>query len=153
MENQTSPKDVFIHLFSIIALYISVGSFIALIFQYIAVFFPDALDPYAAHGAPGAIRRAMATLIIIFPAYMGSVWLLHRGYAMNPATRALRTRKWLVYFTLFLAAIIIAGDLVAVVYNLLNGDLTTQFLLKAAAIFIVSGGVFGYYFGEIKKIT
>ncbi len=151
MENHTSPKDVFLHLFSIVALYIAVGSFITLLFQYINIFIPDTLDYYGVQSAQGTIRWAIATLIIIFPAYIGSVWLLHRGYSVNPATRGLRTRKWLVYFTLFLAAAIIAGDLVSLVYNLLNGDLTARFLWKAATIFFVSGSVFGYYFGEIKK--
>lgn len=147
----TSPKDVFLHLFSIIALYISVGAFVALIFQYINVLFPDALNPYETQSAYGAIRWALAMLIIVFPAYAGSMWLLHRGYAQNSATRALRTRKWLIYFTLFAAAVIIAGDLVALIYNLLNGDLTVRFMLKAATVFLVSGSVFGYYIGEIKK--
>ncbi len=149
----TSPKDVFLHLFSIIALYISVGSFIALIFQYITVFFPDALDPYGAQAVQGTIRWAIATLVIVFPAYMVSMWLVHRGYAQNPATRALRTRKWLIYFTLFAAAVIIGGDLVTLIYNLLNGDLTARFALKAATVFLVSGSVFGYYMEEIKKTS
>lgn len=147
----TSPKDVFLHLFSIIALYISAGSFIVLIFQYIGIAFPDSLDYYGMQTAYGAIRWAIATLIIVFPAYVGSIWLLHRGYMENSATRALRTRKWLIYFTLFAAAAIIAGDLVALIYNFLNGDLTVRFMLKAATVFLVSGSVFGYYIGEIKK--
>ena len=148
---QTSPKDVFLHLFSIVALYIAVGSFVALLFQYINVFFPDALNPYETQSAQGTIRWAIATLIIIFPAYIGSMWLLHRGYAANPATRALRTRKWLIYFTLFLAAAIIAGDLVTIIYNFLEGDITMRFILKTLVVFLVSGSVFSYYFSEVKK--
>lgn len=150
MENQTSPKDVFLHLFSIVALYIAAGSFIALIFQYIHLVFPDPLEYSGAHGAPSVIRWALASLIIVFPAYAGSIGLLNKGYRENPATRMIRTRKWLIYFTLFASAVIIAGDLVALVYNLLNGDLTARFLLKTATVALVSGSIFAYYVKNIK---
>ena len=54
MENQTtSPKDVFLHLFSIFALYIAAGAFVSLIFDYINIYLPDALNPYEAQGAYG----------------------------------------------------------------------------------------------------
>lgn len=151
MENNTSPKDVFLHLFSIIALYIVAGSFITLIFQYINLAFSDPLEYYGAQAAYGAIRWAIASLIIVFPVYAGSVWMLNKGYRENPATRMIRTRKWLIYFTLFAAAAIIAGDLVALVYSLLNGDLTTRFVLKVVTVALVSGSIFAYYFKNIKQ--
>lgn len=151
MENQTSPKDVFLHLFSIVALYIAAGSFIALIFQYINLVFPDPLEYSGAHGAYGAIRWALASLIIVFPAYAGSIWLLNKGYRENPATRMIRTRKWLIYFTLFAAAVIIAGDLVSLVYSVLNGDLTARFIFKAVTVALVSGSIFAYYVINIKQ--
>jgi hypothetical protein len=146
MENtHTSPKDVFLHLFSIIALYISAGAFVSLIFDYINIYLPDALNAYEAQAAIGSIRWAIASLVVVFPAYIYSSWLLERGYAANPAMREMKTRKWLIYFTLFLAAVIIAGDVVSLVYSLLNGDLTTRFALKAVTVFLVSGAVFGHY--------
>lgn len=151
MENHTSPKDVFLHLFSIVALYIAAGSFIVLIFQYVNLAFPDSLEYYGAQAAYGTIRWALASLIIVFPVYIGSVWMLNIGYRENPATRMIRTRKWLIYFTLFAAAVIIAGDLVALVYNLLNGDLTARFLLKTATVALVSGSIFAYYVKNIKQ--
>ncbi|MEK7154091.1 MAG: hypothetical protein AAB792_00850, partial [Patescibacteria group bacterium] len=40
------PKDVFINLLSVAALYASIVSFIALIFQYVNVLFPDPLNFY-----------------------------------------------------------------------------------------------------------
>lgn len=147
----TSPKDVFLHLFSIFALYIAAGAFVSLIFDYINIYLPDALNPYEAQEAYGSIRWAIASLIVIFPAYAWSSWALERGYTANPATRELKTRKWLIYFTLFLAAVIIAGDVVALVYSLLNGDLTARFALKAATVLAVSGAVFGHYLPQSRN--
>ncbi len=143
--NQASPKDVFLHLFSIVALYISAGAFVSLIFDYINIYLPDALNTYEAQAAYGSIRFAIASLVVVFPAYIYSSLLLERGYVANPAMREIKTRKWLIYFTLFLAAVIIAGDVVSLVYSLLNGDLTTRFALKAVTVFLVSGAVFGHY--------
>jgi hypothetical protein len=144
-QSQASPKDVFLHLFAIFALYVSAGSFISLIFDYVNLAFPDALNPYEAEGAMGSIRWALASLLVVFPAYLYSSWLITRGYSANPATRELRTRKWLIYFTLFIAAVIIAGDVVGLVYALLSGDLTARFVLKAGAVLLVAGAVFKNY--------
>lgn len=144
-QTQTSPKDVFLHLFAIFALYVSAGAFVSLIFDYINIYLPDALNTYEAQAAYASIRWAIASLVVVFPAYIYSSWLLEWGYVANPATREIKTRKWLIYFTLFLAAVIIAGDVVGLVYSLLSGDLTTRFALKAVTVLFVSGAVFGHY--------
>ncbi len=41
---RTPPRDFFLHLLTIVTLYIVAGSFIALIFRYIDVLFPDPLQ-------------------------------------------------------------------------------------------------------------
>ena len=43
---KSTPKDVFMHLLAIVALYASVISFIALLWQYVNVWFPDSLNFY-----------------------------------------------------------------------------------------------------------
>ena len=153
METKTSPKDVFLHLLSIIALYTSGIGFLVLIFQYINVLLPDAVsgnDYYSFQGAMTAIRWSISSLIIVFPVYLGSVWFLNKSYAQTPAKRKLWVRKWLVYFTLFAASLIIIGDLVTLINNLLNGELTLRFLLKVLAVFFVAGNVFYYYLWDLK---
>ena len=142
---------MFLHLFSIVALYISAGAFMSLLFDYVNLWMPDALNPYEAQAAVGSIRWAISSLVVIFPAYIYTSWMLERGYAVNPATREMKTRKWLIYFTLFLAAVIIAGDVVALVYSLLNGDLTGRFAAKAATVLFVSGAIFGHYKPRAEK--
>ncbi|MEK7085265.1 MAG: DUF5671 domain-containing protein, partial [Patescibacteria group bacterium] len=63
----------------------------------------------------------------------------------------LRIRKWLVYFTLFAASLFIIGDLIALIYNFLQGELTVRFFLKILTVFFVAGSVFWYYFMDIRK--
>ncbi|MBI2023441.1 hypothetical protein HYT01_02680 [Candidatus Giovannonibacteria bacterium] len=151
-EYKTEPKDVFLHLLSIIALYVSVGSFVALIFQYITLLIPPpAVNYYSITSAYSSIRWNISALFVVFPLFVWSVWFLNRMYNKEPARREIWVRRWLINFTLFIAALVMVGDLVALIYNLLGGDWTSSFLLKILTIFVVSGLVFGYYFLEMKN--
>ena len=150
---KSSPKDVFLHLLAIITLYVSAGGFIALLFQYINILFPDQLnsyDSYRISSAYSTIRWAIASLIILFPAYIGVSWFLQKEYVNNPLKRELRVRRWLIYFTLFAAGLIIMGDLVSLIYWFLSGELTARFILKIATVLIVAGVVFGYYLWDTR---
>ncbi|MDP1719055.1 MAG: DUF5671 domain-containing protein [bacterium] len=153
MELKTSPKDVFLHLLSIVALYTSGIAFLVLIFQYVNVILPDLVainDYYSMQSAYTAIRWSISSLIVVFPVYILSAWFLNKNYSASPAKKKLWIRKWLVYFTLFAAALIIIGDLVTLLNNLLNGELTLRFIIKVLAVFFVAGNVFFYYFWELR---
>ena len=154
-EKKTGPKDVFLHLLAIITLYVSAGSFLVLIFQYINVLIPDVLEGgyYARLSALFGIRWSIASLIVVFPTYILVTRFLNKNYEAEPERRNLRSRRWLIYFTLFAAALIIIGDLVTLVFRLLGGEYTTRFLLKVLAVFFVAASVFGYYYYfEIKRV-
>src|SRR5271155_782978 len=57
----------------------------------------------------------------------------------------------MIYLTLFLAGLLIVGDLVSLIYKFLGGDLTARFVLKVASIFIVAGAIFRYYLLELHR--
>ena len=145
---KSSPKDVFMHLFAIILLYISAGSFLTLVFQLINYKFPDQLNHYF---GGGPIRWAIASLVVIFPVFLWASRFLERDLARNPDKGDLRIRKWLLYFTLFAAAGFIIGDLVTLIFNFLEGELTVRFLLKVLAVLVLAAGVFGYYLYSLRK--
>jgi len=153
MENsnlRTTPKDVFLHLFNILCFYLSVIGVIMLYIKYIAVLFPDPLNFYFTVTA-NSVRLASAFLVVAVPAYLFTGWLLAKDLANEPKRRELKLRKWLIYFTLFIAAITIIVDLVTFVYNFLSGELTIQFVLKVLVVLVVAAAVFGYYFWELKR--
>src|SRR3989338_2315364 len=77
---KTTPKDFFLHLLSIVSLYIAAVSFGVLLFQYIDRFFPDLLVDayYTMQGGAGAMRWALASLVIVFPVYVWISWYLAR---------------------------------------------------------------------------
>jgi len=154
MENQntaakTTPKDFFLYIGVIATLYISTWSFIALWFAILDELFRDPLayaDPYS-----GAISLAIASLIVIFPAFLVISWIIHKDEARNPEKQELKIRKWLTYLTTFLAGAIIIIDLVTLLYRFLSGqELTAAFVWKVVVVLVVIGAIFAYYIYKIR---
>ena len=152
MENKIkmTPKDFFMHLLGFAMLYASVVSFLALLFQYINVLFPDKLNFYYTE-ILNTIRVSTATLVVVFIVFMLINWLLEKDFKKIPAKRDLKFRKWLIYFTLFASAITIVIDLIILIYNFYSGELSIRFYIKITIVLIVAAGVFGYYFWDLKR--
>lgn len=152
-QGKTSPKDVFLHLFSVILLYFCAINIGILLYQIINISFFDPLVEYrpdpSLYREP--LRLALATIVIAFPVYVWSVWYLEREYARFAEKRNMKTRRWLLTFTLFVAALVIIGDAIAVLYQFLQGELTARFLLKVATILGIAGSVFTYYYWALKS--
>lgn len=145
------PRDVFLHLLAVVTLYWSAISFITLCWQYVNAWFTDALNYN--YGFNGNMRFAMASLFIVFPVFIIVSWLLNRIYASESQVRESKIRKWLIYFTLFLTALVIIGDLIFVLNTFLGGETTVRFMLKALSVLIVAVTVFWYYLDDVRKNT
>jgi hypothetical protein len=61
------------------------------------------------------------------------------------------TRRWLTYLTLFLAATVLIGDVIVLVFNVLGGEITTRFVLKVLVVGFIAGTVFWYYLSDIRR--
>ncbi|MBX4211180.1 MAG: hypothetical protein KW806_00045 [Candidatus Yanofskybacteria bacterium] len=150
--SQNLPRDVFLYLLAIVALGISAVNFGTLLFQFINIYIPDAIADqfrYTA-GYYNTIRWALASLVIVFPVYLWVTRFLHRDIARMPEKRELKIRRWLLYLTLFVAGVVIIGDLVALVYSFLQGELTTRFILKIASILFIASSIFWYYLNDLR---
>lgn len=146
-----SPKDFFLHIGVIATLYWATASLITLIFQIINIAIPDVAQSFYYDPFSGPIRFAIASLIIVFPAFLVLSKLMRKSYEADPEKRSSGFRKFLIYLTLFIAGAIVLGDLVAVLNSFLGGELTLRFLLKALTLGAVLSLVFGYYSYELKK--
>ena len=147
-DSKVGPKDILFQLLGTVALYWCAFNFGALLFSYIDLFLPDQLS----YGHPlEGLRWALATLTVIFPVLVWVQRRLRRQAVTIPALQALRSRKWILYITLFLAGVIILGDIVAVLYEFLQGELTIRFLLKILSVLIISSAVLGLYLWQIKR--
>jgi hypothetical protein len=145
------PKDFFLWLMAMVALYVSVVSFLTLLFQYINVVFPDDLNSYSYYDPySGPIRVAIASLFVFFPVYLGLTRVLNQGIRKMHEKSELGIRKWLIYLALFVSGLSIIIDLVVLVYTFLEGEITIRFILKVLSVIVVFGAVFGYYICDMR---
>lgn len=150
LRQKATPRDIFLNLLNLLAFYASAISFIALWTQYVSALYPDRLNFYYG-GIVQSILWSSSVLIVSFPARLLTTWLLAREFATHPEKREVKIRKWLVYLTLFLSSITIIGDLITLVYNFLNGELTIPFFLKILVVLIVAGTIFIYFLYDLRQ--
>ncbi len=152
MNTKTTARDFFLQLGVTVTLYVSAVSLLTLLFQIINLAFPDALesryyvDPYST-----GMRWAIACLFIVFPLYLVLSWLANRDYRREPAKRELGIRKWLIFFTLFVAGVALAVDLITLINYFLGGEITIRFVLKVLAVLVVAAVIFAYYLVEVRR--
>ncbi|MGQ4582812.1 DUF5671 domain-containing protein [Lysobacter sp. F60174L2] len=147
-----SPREAFLYLVLFATLYLSAYQLGSLLFDLINRFLPDAADPaYAVRSAAHSMRWSVASLVIAFPVFLFVARHLGQDMARNPARRLSAVRRWLTYLTLFLAATILIGDLITLVYNLLGGELSLRFVLKVLVVGAIAGAIFGYYLRDLRR--
>ena len=147
-------REAFMYLVSFVALFITAFSIGTLVFGYIDHAFPDPLARHAQYGGdtvPSEMTWAMAAVIITFPLYLFLMWRLAKDAAIHPEFRQSRMWRWLTYLTLAIAAAVITGDLIALLSNVLRGDLTVPFVLKVLTVLLITGAVFGYYLWDLRR--
>ena len=143
-------REAFLYLVSFIALYVTAISFGILVFGLIDYSFPDALDNRDGFSTESG-ATAIASVIVAFPLYLFLSRWLGRLVATDPERRQSLVRRWLTYLTLVVGAGIILGDLIALLANVLTGDPTLRFALKAVSILAITGCIFGYYLWDMRQ--
>lgn len=150
MENNTA-KHFVLQLGSVITLYLSVSFLIVLLFSIINLVIPDAIEGYwEIESNSSSVRLGIAMLIVFFPTYLILTRQINVIRRHEDNSTYLGLTKWLMYLSLLIGGGVLLGDLVAVILAFLEGELTTRFILKAAALFLVVGGSFYYYFQDAR---
>lgn len=142
MNTRTTPKDFFLHLGAIIALFASVISIINLSFSIINYYLPDQLAGYF---YAGSIAWPVSMLVVLVPLLYVLEYLINKDIGKIPEKADLAVRKWRIYLTLFLTGATIIGDLVALIYTYMSGEVSGRFIYKVIAVLVISSVVFFYY--------
>ena len=136
-----SAREAFLYLVLFSTLYVTAWNVGSLLFEMIERAFPDPAVPtntYRTIYVREAIRWAVSSLIVA------------REIRSDPTKRASPVRRWLTYLTLFVAAGVLVGDVIALVYNVLGGELTTRFVLKVLSVGMIAGTTFWYYLSDLR---
>jgi hypothetical protein len=146
-----SAREAFVYLALFSGLYVSAFSLGGLLFMFIEYMLPDPAAGDWTQGAVDAVRWSMSWLFISYPAFLWLSRATHRAIVRDPEKRSSRIRRWLTYLTLFVAGTALAGDLVAIVFNALRGELSLRFILKVFVVAVIAGSVFGYLTWSLRR--
>jgi hypothetical protein len=142
MNTKTTPKDFFLHVGAVIALYASAIALVNLAFAIVNKIFPDALSGIL---TASSIVWPVSFLIVMAPILYVIEWVINRDIAKTPEKKENWVWKWRVYLTLFLTSLAMASDLVALINVYLNGEITERFVWKVVIVFISAALIFAYY--------
>ena len=145
-----SARDAFWYLLMFGTLYTSAYYLCDLLFDVINRLYPDVLERQNAAYIADSLRWSTAALIVAFPIFVLAARRIARDVAADPTRRNSAIRKWLTNLTMLVAAAVLVGDGITLVYNLLGGEITVRFVLKVLVVAGVAGAGFGYYSWSLK---
>ena len=146
-----SAREVFLYLVLFTALYLSAWNFGRLLFEFIDRAFPDVTQRrYGSSYSLQSIRWSVSALIVAFPVFLWTGSYIGKRIAANPAGRLSPPRRWCTYITLFVAVAILIGDGTTLIYNLLGGELTIRFVLKALVVAGIAASALFYYLRDLR---
>lgn len=152
--NQSSgAQDFFLYLVTFLSLgFVAFGEG-SILFGFIDKFVTD-VEPSQSFPAFNqmAVKFGIAALLIAGPIFLLVSRVITKRINDQKISLESVVRKWLTYVVLFFASATIIGDLITVVVNFLAGDYTSSFLLKVFVILLIAGGIFGYYFWDMRRI-
>ncbi|MBJ7327944.1 MAG: hypothetical protein JHC52_11445 [Chthoniobacterales bacterium] len=145
------PREAFLHLLMFFSLGVWVTALGSLLFDFINLRFP--LPGEGSGGGSASLRYGVASLAVAFPVFGLTLRRVRRDLAANPARAMNSVRRWLSYLALFVAALILVGDGIALLVQFLGGDLTLRFALKFAVIAALAGGVTWWLLRGLRELA
>lgn len=148
-----SAREAFLYIVYFSLLGLIAGNTGGLAFAYIDHQFADKLaaNPYEYSFATTGMRWSVASLLVGFPIFLFLGWRLAAKKRKDPERRRSRVHAWLTYVTLIFAAGALIGDLVAVVFQFLNGELGVRFVAKAAVVGVISAAILWNYSRDVER--
>ena len=147
-----SARETFFYLLLFVTLYISAFNFGSLLFIFIEQAFPDpAMAASSFEWISSRVRGSLSSLVVAFPLFLYLSRKIANELQTAPAGHSSGVRRWLTYLTLFIAACIILGDVSALLFSLLGGELTVRFILKVLVVGSLAGVIFIYYLQGLRS--
>ncbi|MDD3498114.1 MAG: DUF5671 domain-containing protein [Candidatus Moranbacteria bacterium] len=147
-----SAMHFFMYMVSFFSLLLFSTGIGTIVFQIINKNISDNLIyDFSGYFAKTAVKYGIATILIAMPIYFVLMYFINKKLYQGEIDVNSKVRKWLTYIILFIASAIIIGDLITLVFYMLDGDMTARFILKIITVIIIAGFIFGYYLWDMKK--
>lgn len=143
--------EAFFYALLFIALGVSSVHVIQLGFEMVDLWMPDDTTNGFGHYSARVVRRSIAALVVFLPLFF---WLNHRSMRAtraDPSKRLSPVRRWLTYAALLCSAVTLLGNLIWLIFRLLEGDLTLQVLAKTGILDAVALAILFYFRAEARE--
>ena len=152
----SSMWDAFEHIIMFISLYVTATSVALILHYYVDKFLPGVNNPYSIGSYSDTYGTVVlsgyySALIVASPVFALLFLRITKKTKTNPETRNLDSRKKLIYATLILTFIIVLCNLSSIIFSLLQGNVTPNFVLHFLVTTSISGVIFIYYLGQVKQ--
>ena len=97
------------------------------------------------------VKFGLASIVIATPVFLFVSFLIHKFLFEGKIKKDSRVRKWTTYVALFVALVTMLTNLVYLVFALLTEVSSLASVLKIFSVFLIAGGIFAYYFWDIRK--
>ncbi len=151
--NVNHAKFAFYYLLALVALCFVALSTGQIFFQIINKFLPDLYGHYGTDFSQDVLKFAISAIIIATPIFFIVSRLIYKNLNDGKLAKDAGIRRWLSYFILLVAAILIIVFLILTILSFLNGELTMLFVLKVLTVIGISGIVFSFYIYDIRRTT
>ena len=148
-----SARVAFLYLLFFIMLAIVAWSFGTLLFAMINNVLPDVTksNRYTGIRSVRQLRFGISGLVVAAPIFFYLARFLSKARQKDPELQRSQIRKWLTYITLVIAGATLVGDAISLVYNLLDGELSTRFVLKSLVVGAIAGTIFVYFLKDAER--
>ena len=122
-----------------------------IIFQIINKYIVDIIQQYSGSYSPEAMKFAISAIIVATPIYFITTRYIYKSLYKGELAKDAGVRRWLGYLILLITIIVMIGWLIGIINNLLDGELTSKFILKALTAIVISGAIFSFYFYDMRR--
>lgn len=92
-----------------------------------------------------------ALIIVTYPIFVFLFIHTKKIELSKSSIRRVKSRKILIYLTLVITFLIMIFNVILALFKLLEGSVTSRFIAHALLTLFIVGGIFVYYFFEVKE--
>lgn len=146
-----SAKFAFFYMLSLVALVFMAIATGMIIFQIINKNIVDVLEQFSSRFSADQLKFAISALLISAPIFYITTRLIFKNLYAGTLNKDAGVRKWLTYFILFVAAVVVIGWLIGIVNSFLGGEITLKFIFKAITAIGISAIIFSFYLYDMRR--
>lgn len=140
----------FIIIFSLVALGFTAFAIGITFFVLIEKYVVDPLNPVS-YWDYDSLKFSIASLVITTPIYIVLINYVQKYLSNGRLNINSHVRKWLSYLTILVSSLVIIGELISVIMNFLDGELTLMVSLKLLTVILIAIGILLYSIFDIRR--